>query len=293
MRLRHIEIFEAIRRTGTLTQAANLLHISQPAASKLLANAEAQLGFPLFERVKGRLVPTPEADILAPRMSRLSQDLANARRLAHSLKQGRQGHLRIGCTPAIGMAFLPAVVAGFQKRNPSVTFDIRTQHTSELIDSLQTRDLDLILTLSAMGFPGLQLREIGGTELVRLSRNPQPPVSSLSDLAGMPLILLDARDSAGALLQQALEHAGIPAQPSIQVQTHYVACALVEAGCGDAIVDAMTARAMTKPGMYISRLEPAIRIPLCVMTHHHEAQGRLQAAFIEALEAQAGGPSVS
>ena len=50
MRLRHIEIFEAIRRTGSLTEAAAALHISQPAASKLLAHAEAQLGFKLFER---------------------------------------------------------------------------------------------------------------------------------------------------------------------------------------------------------------------------------------------------
>lgn len=287
MRLRHIEIFEAIQRTGTLTQAADLLHISQPAASKLLANAEAQLGFPLFERVKGRLVPTQEAHILAPQIARLSQDLANTRRLAHSLKQGRQGHLRIGCTPALGMAFLPAVVAGFQKQNPNVTFDIRTQHTPELIDSLQTRDLDLILTFSAMPSPGLELRQIGATELVRLSRQPQPDSASLATLAEVPLILLDARDPAGGLLQQALEHAGIPVQPSILVQTHYVACALVEAGCGDAIVDALTAQAMLKPGMYSSRLEPAIQVPLCVMTHHHEAQGRLQTAFVQALESAA------
>ena len=75
MRLRHIEIFEAIRRTGSLTQAAAALHITQPAASKLLASAEAQLGFKLFERVKGRLVATREADILTPGVARLNQDL--------------------------------------------------------------------------------------------------------------------------------------------------------------------------------------------------------------------------
>ncbi|WP_154582145.1 LysR family transcriptional regulator, partial [Bordetella pertussis] len=85
MRLRHIEIFEAIRRTGSLTEAAAALHISQPAASKLLAHAEAQLGFKLFERVKGRLVATREAEILAPEVARLNQDLGSVRRLAASL----------------------------------------------------------------------------------------------------------------------------------------------------------------------------------------------------------------
>ncbi|WP_241117248.1 LysR family transcriptional regulator, partial [Achromobacter xylosoxidans] len=86
MRLRHIEIFEAIRRTGSLTQAAAALHITQPAASKLLASAESQLGFKLFERVKGRLVATREADILTPEVARLNQDLDSVRRLAASLR---------------------------------------------------------------------------------------------------------------------------------------------------------------------------------------------------------------
>ena len=73
MRLRHIEIFDAIWRTGSLTEAAETLHVSQPAASKLLANAEAQLGFKLFERVKGRLRATREAEVLAPQVARLQR----------------------------------------------------------------------------------------------------------------------------------------------------------------------------------------------------------------------------
>src|SRR6185437_4274718 len=87
MRLRHIEIFEAIRRSGSLTEAAATLHITQPAASKLLANAEMQLGFKLFERVKGRLVATREAEILTPEIARLSQDLNGVRKLAASLRE--------------------------------------------------------------------------------------------------------------------------------------------------------------------------------------------------------------
>src|SRR5690606_31186909 len=102
MRLRHIEIFEAIRRTGSLTEAAQILHVSQPAASKMLANAEAQLGFKLFERVKGRLRATREAEILAPQVTQLTQNLSSVRRLAASLRYSQRGHLRVGCAPALG-----------------------------------------------------------------------------------------------------------------------------------------------------------------------------------------------
>jgi DNA-binding transcriptional LysR family regulator len=64
MRLRHIEIFQAILQTGSVTGAASLLNISQPAASKALQHAEAQLGFSLFTRVRGKLESTAEARIL-------------------------------------------------------------------------------------------------------------------------------------------------------------------------------------------------------------------------------------
>ena len=53
MRLRHIEIFHAIYTTGSITNAAKLLHVSQPSVSKVLSHAEYQLGFKLFERIKG------------------------------------------------------------------------------------------------------------------------------------------------------------------------------------------------------------------------------------------------
>jgi hypothetical protein len=57
MRLRHIEIFQAIRQTGSVSAAAQLLHVSQPAVTKVLQHAELQLGFPLFLRVRGKLQP--------------------------------------------------------------------------------------------------------------------------------------------------------------------------------------------------------------------------------------------
>jgi len=64
MRLRQIEVFHAIYTSGSMTNAARLLNVSQPSVSKVLAHAEQQLGYALFDRVKGKLVATPEADRL-------------------------------------------------------------------------------------------------------------------------------------------------------------------------------------------------------------------------------------
>ena len=301
MRLRHIEIFEAIRRTGSLTEAAAALHISQPAASKLLAHAEGQLGFKLFDRVKGRLVATREAEILTPEIARLSQDLNSVRRLATNLRDRPHGHLRLGCAPALGLGLLPGVVRDSRNAQPGITFDIHTHHSAELVQGLLTRELDLAVTFDTNDYPGLTRMGLGHTELVHLSRKPARGPMRLSELSaatggdtvgGDPsitgitsdtLIVLDAGDASGALLQLALDAQGLAPQVAIQVQTHYVACALVDAGCGDAIVDAITARAMLRPGMTLRRLEPALRVPISIMTRNQDPLSALHRDLIERL----------
>ncbi|WP_268810299.1 LysR family transcriptional regulator, partial [Vibrio parahaemolyticus] len=66
MNLRQLEVFYAIMQARTVSGAARLLHVSQPNVTRVLAHTEQQLGFALFERVKGRLVPTQEAKALLP-----------------------------------------------------------------------------------------------------------------------------------------------------------------------------------------------------------------------------------
>lgn len=281
MRLRHIEIFEAIRRTGSLTDAAAALHVSQPAASKLLANAEAQLGFPLFERIKGRLHPTVEADVLAPQVSRLYQELTNVRRLASNLRQGHRGHLRVGTPPALGLGLLPGVVKSMLDAHPGITVELNTHHSEELIEGLLTRSLDLIVTFDAADHPGIKREQVGATELVHVGAAGPAGARRLADLQGRPFIALDARDPSGAALQHAVDVAGIELAIVAQVQTHYVAFALAEAGCGDALVDLITARAMLRPGMMLSRLAPPIPVPVNVMIHAATPVSKLHRAFID------------
>ncbi len=82
MRLRHIEVFNAIMLTGSVSAAARLINITQPAVSRTLQHAEIQLGFPLFQRAKGRLTPTTEALTLYPHIERLFAQLDEVQRPA-------------------------------------------------------------------------------------------------------------------------------------------------------------------------------------------------------------------
>src|SRR5690606_14973388 len=126
---------------------------------------------------------------------------------------------------------------------PGIVFDIHTYHSSELVDRLHVRELDLAITFDGAEHAGIERTLIGQTELVYLSATDDGDANaaiSLAQLATRQLIMLDMHDRAGALLDDALSGAGLNARPNIQVQTHYVACALAQAGCGDTVVDAIT-----------------------------------------------------
>ena len=102
MRLRQIEVFHAVYTSGSMTNAAALLNVSQPSVSKVLAHAEQQLGYLLFDRVKGKLVATPEAHRLFAHVSAVYRDVDRLKHVAENLRAGNSGHIRIASTPAFG-----------------------------------------------------------------------------------------------------------------------------------------------------------------------------------------------
>ncbi len=88
MRLRHVEVFHAVYTCGSMTNAAALLHVSQPAISKVLACAEKQIGYQLFDRVKGKLSPTPEANLIFQYVKVVHEDIVALRHVVTNIRDG-------------------------------------------------------------------------------------------------------------------------------------------------------------------------------------------------------------
>lgn len=293
MRLRHIELFQAILQTGSLTAAAELLHISQPAASKILKHAEQQLGFALFDRVRGKLQPTAEARVLQQQTERLAIDLQNLRRLADSLGRGEECALRLICTPALAQALLPQALRAWRERFPRTVCQLATQHTAEIVEALLLREADLGLTSQAVEHPGLSSRLLTEGRMRVIA----PPgwwspdelhrPLRLQALAGKALIGIDARDALGSLLRGHIEELDPPPRVVTWVQTYQLARQLVSPGQGVALVDPFTALAATGGEVQTRLLEPAISVPVYALTRVHEQLLPAQAMLLEQLGAQA------
>lgn len=276
MRLRHIEIFQAIRQTGSVSGAAQLLHVSQPAVSKVLQHAELQLGFPLFLRVRGKLQPTPEALELEREVDKVTESLQGVRRLAQSLRREPGHSVRIGAIPALALSLLPPAINEWTQRYPEIACELSSAHSRELMQNLLMREVDVALTLQAPDHPGLKAQALACGMLVALAPKgywaddtlgkPLP----LIELAGAPLIGLSSADPLAARLDSYLEAVDPPPKVRIAVQTYSLARAMVESGAGLAVIDPFTALGASPAVTAIRPLSPPLPIALYAVTRTDE-----------------------
>ena len=169
MRARQLEVFCAIMREGSLTSASKALNTSQPALSLLLRHAEQQLGFALFKRIKGRLVPTPEAQELYPEADRLIHDLEALRRRTNDLKTGRRGLVRMAASAPPAMSLVPRALASFRVRYPEIVVRSQIAPLDSLISMLTHGDVNLALCMSGEQFAGLHTENLGPVSYTHLT----------------------------------------------------------------------------------------------------------------------------
>lgn len=287
MRLRHIEVFQAIRQTGSVSAAAQLLHVSQPAVSKVLQHAELHLGFALFLRVRGKLQPTPEALLLEREVDKVTESLQGVQRLAASLRREPGHRLRIGSTPALALSLMPPVINEWTRRYPDTRCELASAHTRELVQNLLMRELDVALTFKQPDHPGIKAQALAHGVLVALAPRDYWPDAelglplALDELANAPLIGLSSADPLFARFERYLQAIEPPPRIRLAVQTYSLASAMVESGAGLAVIDPFTALGASRERTRIRPLTPALPITLYALTRAdepgpHTLEGLLQ-----------------
>ena len=270
MRLRHIEVFNAVMLTGSVSAAARLINVTQPAVSRILAHAELQLGFALFQRTKGRLVPTSEAQILHPHIERLFHQLDEVQRLANSLKNGqRDDALHMLTVLALSYEIIPRALIAFRAKHPEVRVTVEALHSPQIISALVLQEADVGFVFSAVAHPALEQQALAQGHIMCVA--PKGMLSSslakkgsvsLQEIAEMPVINLDVRDPVGTHLNLACREAGVGLQAVVTVQTYHAALALAHHGIGIALVDSCTAVSADRSKVLVLRLEPQLIVPI-------------------------------
>lgn len=145
LRQRHLVLLENIARHGTLTRVAAATGVSQPAATKALAELEAIFGAPLFLRTGRGLQPTALGELALVRARRMRSDLALWAREVEALHDGRAAHLHVGVVPYVSSALLTDAIGRLHQRH-GVTLTLHRATTDHLVPMLRRHELDCIVS---------------------------------------------------------------------------------------------------------------------------------------------------
>ena len=159
MNVRQIEAFRAVMTAGTTKGAAEMLRVSQPAVSRLIAQLERGLRFDLFDRSKGRLTPTPEAQLLFEEVERTFRSLDKIAERAADIREGKAGSLKMAVLPALAFGFLPRVVRAFADRNPGTAVSIHIPTSERIAEWAASQQIDFGIAVDAAPRTGIEIEE--------------------------------------------------------------------------------------------------------------------------------------
>jgi DNA-binding transcriptional LysR family regulator len=261
MNLRQIEVFRAIMITGSVSDAARLLHVSVPAVSRVLAHAESRLDFPLFERIKGRLHPTEEARQLYQEIERVYRGVQRIDRLTHELAERRHGMLSIVSSPSIGQILVPLAIARFHEKYPGVRIHFRYLSYQLLKERLLNRQSEIGVSILPVDHPNLTTAPIAKGRLLCIYP-PDHPLSTrksitLKDVGPYPLITYPPDTPFGARIEQLFTKSNETLKAAMEVGSPQNACSLVAAGAGIALVDEFSLQAWPEASFIVMPVSDA------------------------------------
>ncbi|MGR5143760.1 LysR family transcriptional regulator [Photobacterium sp. DNB23_23_1] len=141
--IRQLETFRAVMNTGSITRASKSLSRTQPAVSSMINSLETELGLELFQRDKGRLIPTPEAHYLLEEAEVILERLTRTTQLMAEVKDLKKGKLRVACMPAVALFFMPHLITRYVKDKPELEVTMMMRSSRIVQDWIASQQYDI------------------------------------------------------------------------------------------------------------------------------------------------------
>lgn len=266
MNVRQLEIFEAIMRTGSVSEGARLLGISQPAVTKSLRLAEQAAGFVLFRHVRGRLYPSPEAESLLPYARRVQREMNTVDEVLRKLRDGRGGSVSVAAPPSLARSFVTPAIAKFLSDRPNILLEALVLPTLLVADHVAQSQVDFGLIHEPIENSRIDDELIGESAAVCIVRNDHPLAERRSvgvrDLEGVPLVCYQSDTVIGGRVRMALSSAQRPRDIDVVVNNSEQAFDLVAAGVGVAIAEPFMLAVYPRPELVSILFRPEIPLRL-------------------------------
>jgi DNA-binding transcriptional LysR family regulator len=292
LNFRQIEVFRAIMLTKTMSAAAQMLNASQPGLSRMIKHLEGRLGFMLFDRVHGRLVPTAEANALFREVEHIHHSIENLDHIVARLGAGENLVFRLGASPSLSRGFAPELLRALLEAHPRLIIQFDVLSVEQMIDYLIVGLGEYALTVYAVDHPNLVSVRIGTTPLVAVlpsgHRLATAGPLAIGELAAERMISFAPNTPHGRAIAEMTNKAGVTLDVSTRVRFAETACAFVARGLGVTIVDEQTARDSGFSGLIRVTLRDAASMPIYVHRNGTVPRSKVSATFEKLCRRRAG-----
>jgi DNA-binding transcriptional LysR family regulator len=293
--LRQIEVFRAVMTTGSTTNAAKLLHVSQPGVSRLIRHLELQLGVTLFERRNARLIATPEAHTLQTEVDKVYRGVQHVQNVATHLRFGDHATLRVLSSANTALQLVPGATAKLLERFAHSKVFFESLPTREIVQTLVAEEADVAISSAPLDHPVLEVREIGRWTLQCVVPKGHALLARKFDLATalrQRLIIYSPEAPQSRIIDAWLEKFGIARQVAVEVRSGYAACAMAAAGAGVAFVDDLSARAHRSENLALIKIPDAPQFAIYSVTNVNRPPSQLGQTFLEMVASELAGFSL-
>lgn len=286
LRFRQLQAFHAIVETGTVTAAAELLGISQPGISNLLAQLERETRFQLFERNKGRLVATPEAAVLYQEVDTVVRGLDHVAQAVTDLQNKQMGQLQVASQHSMSFGFMPKLIARFAKDRPEMSISFQSQYSSKIQEWVMSGLFEigvceLPLLYDAMNVHHFQVE----TFLAMPEGHPLSVHEELTPalLENEPFIVMGPDHMTHRRTREAFHTAGAAWKTRVHSHLFKNMLSFVREGMGVSILDPFALEFDREGGVVMRRFRPRITMEMAVITSKTRPLSTVGQEFLELL----------
>jgi LysR family transcriptional regulator, nitrogen assimilation regulatory protein len=243
MDIKQLRALLAVAETGSVTHAAEMLHIVQPAVSRHLKLLEEDIGTPLFERGRYGMELNESGVILVEYARRVLQELDRARAEIQPDNARISGVVTIGLLPSTSSLLAGPLVSGVKARYPAIKLRIAVGYAGHLQKWLESGEVDAALLYNLKATPTIQAQILLEENLYVVG----PPSSELdsahpisfAELATMPMIMTSEPHGIRSILERECRDAGVTLEVVAETNSMDVQKALVAGGHGYTVLPAI------------------------------------------------------
>jgi len=240
LEVRHLSLVSEIASTGSVTRAAERLHLTQSALSHQLRDIESRLGIQLFLRLGKRMVLTPPGERVLGAAKRVLDEIGRAEEDLKLMSQNGKGVLRLCTQCNTGYHWLPPLLQAFHRKYPGVDVQIMVNATDRPIEALLEGQIDLAVVTSEVDDKRLQSMPLFEDELVAVVAPTHPFAKRASiepiDFAEEHLIIYTADRHDSYTFTRILAPAAVEPARVSQVPLTEAILELVKAGLGVSVM---------------------------------------------------------